>query len=76
LIVGSGPIGCELGQAFQRLGTQVYAIERADKFLPREDSDAAHLLQEQLIKDGVKIHLSANPTKFEVIGESSENGFP
>ena len=44
LIVGSGPIGCELGQGFQRLGTQVHMVERSDKFLPREDTDAAHIL--------------------------------
>jgi pyruvate/2-oxoglutarate dehydrogenase complex dihydrolipoamide dehydrogenase (E3) component len=46
LVLGSGPIGCELGQGFQRLGTQVHMLERSSKFLPREDSDAAYLLQE------------------------------
>ena len=39
LIIGSGPIGCELGQGFARLGTNVTIIERGNHFLPREDSD-------------------------------------
>lgn len=41
VIVGGGPIGAELGQAFQRLGTQVTFVIRGEKFLPREDRDAA-----------------------------------
>ena len=41
VIVGAGPIGTELGQAFQRLGTNVTFIIRGEKFLPREDRDAA-----------------------------------
>lgn len=44
VVVGAGPIGAELGQAFQRLGTNVTFIVRGDKFLPREDRDAAQLL--------------------------------
>ena len=53
LVVGCGPIGSELGQAFQRLGTQVIFVDKGDKFLPREDQDAAYLLREQLLRDGV-----------------------
>ena len=41
LIVGSGPIGSELGQAFARLGTEVTMLERGTHFLPRDDPDAA-----------------------------------
>jgi pyruvate/2-oxoglutarate dehydrogenase complex dihydrolipoamide dehydrogenase (E3) component len=43
-IVGTGPIGSELGQAFQRFGTEVIMAERGPQFLPREDPDAAHFL--------------------------------
>lgn len=49
LVFGSGPIGAELGQAFQRLGTQVTFILRGDKFLPREDRDSAEVLRKQII---------------------------
>ena len=44
VIIGAGPIGAELGQAFQRLGTQVTFICRGDNFLPREDRDASQHL--------------------------------
>ena len=46
LIVGSGPIGCELGQGFARLGTEVTMLERGDHFLPREDADCTVYLQD------------------------------
>ena len=56
-------------------------LERGNKFLPREDSDAAHILQEQLKKDGVKLHLHANPNSFELqeggeikVNYTGENG--
>ena len=54
IIFGAGPVGAELGQAFQRLGTNVTFIIRGDKFLPREDRDAANLLQKQMTADGVQ----------------------
>jgi pyruvate/2-oxoglutarate dehydrogenase complex dihydrolipoamide dehydrogenase (E3) component len=44
LIVGAGPIGAELGQAFQRLGTKVTFVLRGNRFLPKEDVDAAEFL--------------------------------
>lgn len=58
-MVGAGPIGAELGQAFQRLGTQVTFVVRGDKFLPREDRDAAELLTDQLKKDGCQFALES-----------------
>jgi len=51
-IMGAGPIACELGQGFQRLGTQVTMAARGSQFLPREDQDAAKVLKEQLEQDG------------------------
>ena len=59
VVVGAGPIGAELGQAFQRLGTQVTFVVRGDKFLPREDRDAAELLVDQLKKDGCQFALES-----------------
>ena len=53
LIVGCGPIGCELGQGFQRLGTQVTMLELFDTFLPRDDPSSVKYLHEQLIEDGI-----------------------
>ena len=69
LIIGSGPIGCELGQAFQRLGVQVTMMERGTQFLPREDQDAAHLLFEQIESDGVNILFETAPIKFKLLSD-------
>ncbi len=53
-IVGGGPIACELGQAFARLGSQVTMLVRS-RILPKEDPDAAALVREALRLDGVRI---------------------
>lgn len=55
VILGAGPIGCELAQAFARLGSQVTVIEQAERILAREDLDAANLAKESLIADGVNL---------------------
>ena len=55
LVVGSGPIGCELAQAFQRLGSQVSMVFRSPRLLPKEDSDVAEALIAQLEKEGVQL---------------------
>ncbi len=54
-IIGAGPIGCEMAQAFARLGSQVFLIESSHGILPREDPDAAALVRAALEKDGVKL---------------------
>lgn len=54
-VIGAGPIGCELAQAFARFGSEVYLVESADEILPREDQDAAAIVRESLLKDGVNL---------------------
>ncbi len=54
-VIGAGPVGCEMAQAFCRLGAKVTLIEMADRILPNEDPDASRLLSEQLAGDGVEI---------------------
>ncbi len=54
-VIGAGPIGCELTQAFARLGSQVWLIEEAHGVLPREDRDAAALVQAAMMRDGVQL---------------------
>jgi pyruvate/2-oxoglutarate dehydrogenase complex dihydrolipoamide dehydrogenase (E3) component len=56
LVLGGGSIGCELGQAFARLGSSVTVVEAAGRLLIREDADAARLVQAALGADGVIIH--------------------
>ncbi len=58
-VIGAGPIGCELAQAFQRLGSRVTLIEVAPQVLIREDPDAAALVQAALARDGVELVLDA-----------------
>ena len=58
-VVGGGPIGCELAQAFARFGSVVTLIEREAQLLPREDKDAATVLQQQMTHDGVKFVFNA-----------------
>lgn len=56
-IIGGGPIGCELSQAFASLGSRVTLIELASQFLTREDPDAAAILRAALERDGVEVAL-------------------
>ncbi|MFC4351973.1 dihydrolipoyl dehydrogenase family protein [Fodinicurvata halophila] len=55
IILGGGPIGCELGQAFRRLGARVSIVEM-NRMLGREDRGAAQLLRERLQAEGIAIH--------------------
>ncbi|WP_344469933.1 dihydrolipoyl dehydrogenase family protein [Nakamurella flavida] len=55
LVVGGGPIGCELGQAFARLGSRVTLVGSAPRLLGREDPDAAALVTAALVADGVDV---------------------
>lgn len=54
-IVGGGPIGCELAQAFARFGSEVFLIETNDSVLHREDRDAAAIVEAALRRDGVQL---------------------
>jgi pyruvate/2-oxoglutarate dehydrogenase complex dihydrolipoamide dehydrogenase (E3) component len=64
-VLGGGPIGCELSQAFRRFGSQVTVVEMADRFLAREDDDAAALLLDALRQDGVDVRLSTRLVRVE-----------
>jgi len=58
-VIGAGPLGCELAQAFARFGAQVALIERGPQIMRREDGDAAERVQEALARDGVSIRLNS-----------------
>lgn len=55
LVLGGGPIGVEMAQAFQRLGSAVTIAERSVQLLPREDPDAAAVIRAALERDGVRV---------------------
>lgn len=65
LVLGGGPIGCELAQSFCRLGSQVTLVEMAEQLLSREDQDAAEVVQASMAKDGVDIKLGHKAVRFE-----------
>src|SRR6185295_12650704 len=58
-VIGAGPIGCEMAQAFARFGSAVTLIETAPQILIREDRDAAAVVERALAADGVKVITSA-----------------
>lgn len=59
LVLGGGPIGCELAQAFARLGSDVTIVDMAEKLLPRADNDVSRLLQTQFEREGIQLELNA-----------------
>lgn len=56
-VIGGGPIGAELAQAFQRLGTKVTLLHNADHILNREDAEAARIVQQVFVKEGIELAL-------------------
>src|SRR6266436_95837 len=64
-VIGGGPIGCELAQAFQRLGSQVSLLHKNAHLLDREDMEAAALVQKAFIRERVTLRLNATITRVE-----------
>lgn len=58
LVIGGGPLGCELAQAFARFGTRTLISHSEPLFLPKEERDAAQMVSDALTRDGVEIHLN------------------
>lgn len=83
LVLGGGSIGCELGQAFARLGSTVTIAEAAPRLLLREDDDAARLVTDALLGDGVDVRVGAEitavrpdgPGWFAVLADGTEIAF-
>ncbi len=65
IILGGGPIGCEMGQAFQRLGVKVTLLQSAGRLMPRDDARAAEIVRARMAADGVDIRLGAKVLKIE-----------
>ena len=70
-VIGAGPIGCELAQAFARFGSQVTLLEVMPRILIREDKDAAALIQAALIRDGVSLVLGCQITGVDRVGQGT-----
>jgi pyruvate/2-oxoglutarate dehydrogenase complex dihydrolipoamide dehydrogenase (E3) component len=72
IILGGGPIGTEMGQAFSRLGTQVYIVDRANQILGKEDKDMADAVMNVMRSEGVVFHLSASIEAVKDLGREKE----
>jgi len=69
LVIGGGPLGCELAQAFCRLGSRVTIIQDEPMFLRQEERDAAQILSEALVRDGIEIHLNTQVVRARIEGK-------
>lgn len=64
LVIGAGPIGIEMAQAYRRLGAEVTVLDLQEYILPREDEDIAERMTEVLSKEGINFRLGVRPVRF------------
>ncbi len=64
LVLGGGPIGCELSQAFARLGSRVTQIQKPARLMPREDPEYSQMVLEQFQEDGIDVRLEHEASEF------------
>ena len=69
MVIGGGPIGCELAQAFARFGARTVIAHNEPLFLPKEERDAAQMVSDALARDGVEIHLNSEVVRVRCEGE-------
>ena len=67
-VIGAGPIGCEMSQAFRRLGSEVSILEAQSQILTREDREAAEIIQKAFVRDGVHLVLGCKILKVDTHG--------
>ena len=72
IILGGGPIGTEMGQAFNRLGTKVYIVDREDQILGKEDKDMADGVMNVMRSEGVVFHLNSSIEGVKDLGRLKE----
>jgi pyruvate/2-oxoglutarate dehydrogenase complex dihydrolipoamide dehydrogenase (E3) component len=68
LVIGGGPLGCELAQAFSRFGSQTIIAQSWPLFLPKEERDAAQLLSDAFARDGIEVRLNTQAVNVRVEG--------
>ena len=70
IVIGGGPIGCELAQVFRRFGAEVHLVQRGERLLPKDDPAAAELIANQFAREGIVLHFNAKPLR----AQSSASG--
>ena len=71
IVLGGGPMGCEMSQAFARLGTRVTLLEGLDRLLPREEREASTVIAEALTADGVDVRVGVRVDRVERVDGST-----
>ena len=66
LVLGGGPIGCELSQAFARLGSRVTQVQKAPRLMPREDPEYSQMVLDQFLEEGIDVRLEHKAAEFDV----------
>jgi pyruvate/2-oxoglutarate dehydrogenase complex dihydrolipoamide dehydrogenase (E3) component len=69
VVIGAGPIGCEMAQTFRRLGCEVFLLNTHPQILAREDRDAAKIIEQAFLREGIKLVLPCKTLKVERGGE-------
>lgn len=72
IVLGGGPIACEMAQSFARLGSKVTILQRSAQLLSKEDADMAAIVEESLIADGVRIHTGTSVKEVLNAGNARE----
>ncbi|MBX3442548.1 MAG: mercuric reductase [Planctomyces sp.] len=67
-VIGGGPIGCELAQAFARFGSRVTLLQRGARLLPRDDPEASEIVRQALLRDGVEVVTDAAVRRLDRTG--------
>ncbi len=65
LVLGGGPIGCELAQSFQRLGSEVTLVQRGERLLPREDAEISAMVMQRFAGEGMTVLAGHTARRFE-----------
>lgn len=71
LVLGGGPIGCELAQSFARFGSEITLVEMAPRLMPREDADAAAEVAQQFVAEGIRLAVAHQALRIEQDAEGA-----
>ncbi|ASJ75372.1 FAD-dependent oxidoreductase [Granulosicoccus antarcticus] len=69
VVLGGGPIGCELTQSFRRLGSEVVQVEQAPQIMGREDPDVAEMIRQRFVNEGVQVMVNTKAVSVELNGD-------
>jgi len=72
LVLGAGPIGCELAQGFSRLGSKVILVQRGSRIMKKEDPDAAQIVLDRFQAEGIQVLLNHSAKAIDVFGEEKQ----